>query len=81
MAKFAHIALQAEDPSKTADFYKDALGLTELFRQPADTGAEGVWLSDGDIYFAIIKKGKSPEYVTGEGGNACRLRPPHRLPC
>src|SRR5262249_34376262 len=34
-------------------------GLKELFRKPADTGAQGVWLSDGYIYFAIIKYGSA----------------------
>jgi catechol 2,3-dioxygenase-like lactoylglutathione lyase family enzyme len=57
MARIKHIALATEDPAKTADFYKQTFGLTELRREPADTGAEGVWLSDGYIYFAILKCG------------------------
>ncbi len=49
MARIKHIALSTDDPAKTAEFYKQVFGLTELRRQPSDTGAEGVWLSDGYI--------------------------------
>ena len=42
MARIKHIALSTDDPAKTAEFYKNVFGLTELRRQPADTGAEGV---------------------------------------
>ena len=42
-----HIGLWSDDPPRTAEFYKQYLGLTELFRKPADTSADGVWLSDG----------------------------------
>ena len=44
MARIKHIALSSEDPAKTAAFYQEVFGLTELRRQPADSGAEGVWL-------------------------------------
>lgn len=57
MARIKHIALSTEDPAKTAEFYKQVFGLTELRRKPAETGADGVWLSDGYIYFAILKRG------------------------
>ena len=57
MARIKHIALATEDPAKTAAFYMDNFGLKELHRRPADTGADGVWLSDGYIYFAILKLG------------------------
>jgi len=57
MARIKHIALATEDPAKTAAFYKEIFGLKELHRKPADTGADGVWLSDGYIYFAILKLG------------------------
>ena len=57
MARIKHIALATEDPAKTAAFYKENFGLKELHRKPADTGADGVWLSDGYIYFAILKVG------------------------
>ena len=57
MARIKHIALATEDPAKTAAFYMENFGLKELRRSPADTGADGVWLSDGYIYFAILKLG------------------------
>ena len=71
MARIKHIALATEDPAKTAAFYMDNFGLKELRRSPADTGADGVWLTDGYIYFAILKLGsddtstKLPPGVTG----------------
>ena len=57
MAFIRHIAVASKDPAATADFYKKHFDLKELYRQPKDTGAEGVWLSDGYIYFAILKYG------------------------
>jgi catechol 2,3-dioxygenase-like lactoylglutathione lyase family enzyme len=67
MARIKHIALSTEDPAKTAQFYKDVFGLTELRREPADTGADGVWLSDGYIYFAILRYGGEDTPNLGEG--------------
>jgi len=67
MARIKHIALSTEDPAKTAEFYKNVFGLTELRREPADTGAKGVWLSDGYIYFAILKYGGDDTPNLGEG--------------
>ena len=67
MARIKHIALSTDDPAKTAEFYKDVFGLRELRRVPADTGAEGVWLSDGYIYFAILKYGGDDTPNLGEG--------------
>ena len=57
MARIKHIALVTDDPAQTAEFYKSHFGLTELYRRPSDTGDKGVWLSDGYIYFAILKYG------------------------
>ncbi len=57
MAFIRHIAVLSEDPPKAAEFYKKHFDMKELYRQPADTGAEGVWLSDGWIYFAVLKQG------------------------
>ncbi len=59
MARIKHIALVTDDPAKTAEFYKQHFGLTELYRRPSNTGERGVWLSDGYIYFAILKYGGS----------------------
>ena len=57
MARIKHIALVTDDPAKTAEFYKQQFGLTELYRRPSGSGEKGVWLSDGYIYFAILKYG------------------------
>jgi catechol 2,3-dioxygenase-like lactoylglutathione lyase family enzyme len=57
MARIKHIALVTDDPAATAEFYKQHFGLTELYRRPSSTGERGVWLSDGYIYFAILKYG------------------------
>ena len=69
MARIKHIALSTEDPAKTAEFYKNIFGLTELRRTPSDTGAEGVWLSDGYIYFAILKHGSEDAPNLGTGAS------------
>lgn len=68
MARIRHIALHTEDPAKTAEFYKEVFGLQELNRRPDDTGADGVWLSDGYIYFAILKYGGAQAPDLGKGG-------------
>ena len=67
MARIKHIALSTDDPAKTAEFYKKVFGLQELHRRPTDTGADGVWLSDGYIYFAILKHGSEEAPNMGEG--------------
>lgn len=69
MARIKHIALCTEDPAKTAEFYKNIFGLTELRRSPSDTGADGVWLSDGYIYFAILKRGTEDAPDLGSGAS------------
>ncbi len=50
MAKIKHIALTTENPSATADFYKEAFGMEEIRRSPS--GA--VFLTDGYINLAIL---------------------------
>jgi catechol 2,3-dioxygenase-like lactoylglutathione lyase family enzyme len=67
MARIRHIALVTDDPAKTAEFYKEHFGLTELYRRPGDTGEKGVWLSDGYIYFAILKYGEPGAPKLGAG--------------
>ena len=42
MARIKHIALVTDDPVKTAEFYKQHFGLTELYRRPSATGENGV---------------------------------------
>ena len=72
MARIKHIALSTDDPAKTADFYKEVFGLKELRRKPADSGADGVWLTDGYIYFAILKFGSEETPDLGEGPSTVR---------
>jgi len=59
MASIRHVAIASKDPAGTAEFYKKHFDLKELYRRPRDTGDDGVWLSDGYIYFAILKHGGS----------------------
>ena len=67
MARIKHIALVTDDPAKTAEFYKQQFGLTELYRRPSGSGEKGVWLSDGYIYFAILKYGDDNAPKLGPG--------------
>jgi len=67
MARIKHIALVTDDPVATAEFYKEHFGLTELYRRPSTTGEYGVWLSDGYIYFAILKYGDADAPKLGVG--------------
>ena len=67
MARIKHIALVTDDPVATAEFYKRHFGLTELYRRPGNTGESGVWLSDGYIYFAILKYGDADAPKLGPG--------------
>ena len=67
MARIKHIALVTDDPVATAEFYKQHFGLTELYRRPSATGERGVWLSDGYIYFAILKYGDAEAPKLGPG--------------
>ena len=67
MARIKHIALVTDDPAATAEFYKKHFGLTELYRRPTNTGEKGVWLSDGYIYFAILKYGDPGAPKLGPG--------------
>ena len=66
MARIRHIALTTENPTKTAAFYKEAFGLTEIRRSP--NGA--VFLTDGHINLAILnfKTNKSAD-VGAHGEN------------
>ena len=78
MARIKHIALITDDPAKTAEFYKTQFGLTELYRRPTDTGEKGVWLSDGYIYFAILKHGDPGAPNLGPG-HSSDLRGIHHI--
>ena len=70
--RIKHIALQTENPAETAEWYKTVFGLDELRRSPADTGEEGVWLTDGYIYFAILKMGSEDAPNLGEGSSTVK---------
>jgi catechol 2,3-dioxygenase-like lactoylglutathione lyase family enzyme len=78
MARIKHIALVTDDPAKTAEFYKQHFGLTELYRRPDDSGSEGVWLSDGYIYFAVLKYGEAGVPKLGPGQTS-ELRGIHHI--
>jgi catechol 2,3-dioxygenase-like lactoylglutathione lyase family enzyme len=78
MARIKHIALATDDPAKTAEFYKKFFGLTELYRLPDDTGSKGVWLSDGYIYFAVLKYGEPGVPKLGPGQTS-ELRGIHHI--
>ena len=67
MAFIRHVAIASKDPAGTAEFYKKHFDLKELYRQPKDTGDDGVWLSDGYIYFAILKYGTGDAPKLGPG--------------
>jgi len=78
MARIKHIALVTDDPAKTAEFYKQHFGLTELYRRPSGTGERGVWLSDGYICFAILKYGDADAPKLGPGQTS-ELRGIHHI--
>src|SRR5437868_14968341 len=78
MARIKHIALETDDPAKTDEFYKQHFGLTELYRRPTDPGEKGVWLSDGYIYFAILKYGTEDAPKLGPGQSS-ELRGIHHI--
>ena len=68
MSRIKHIALHTPDTAKTADFYKEVFGLEEIGRNPKDSGENAIWLSDGYIFFAILKYGNEYEAPNlGEG--------------
>jgi catechol 2,3-dioxygenase-like lactoylglutathione lyase family enzyme len=60
MAKLRHIAIAAEDPFATAEFYKQAFDFVEVRRiEPSNTPGKsyGVFLSDGTLNMAILRFG------------------------
>ncbi len=50
MARIKHIAIRTHDVEKTAGFYRDAFGLTQV-----GAGQSGVYLSDGYLNIAVLK--------------------------
>ena len=60
MAKLRHIAIAAEDPFATAEFYKQAFEFKEvrrLERTDVPGKSYGVFLSDGTLNMAILRFG------------------------
>jgi catechol 2,3-dioxygenase-like lactoylglutathione lyase family enzyme len=59
MAKLRHIAIAAEDPFATAEFYKKVFALEEVGRKEFSNPetSYGVFLSDGTISLAILHFG------------------------
>lgn len=59
MAKLRHIAIAAEDPYATAEFYKRAFDFVEVRRTESkgEKSTYGVFLSDGTISLAILRFG------------------------
>jgi len=53
VSKIKHIAISTQDVEKTARFYIDVFGLTEVGKVDSP-GASGYYLSDGDINLAIL---------------------------
>ncbi len=76
MAKLRHIALAAEDPYTTAEFYKQAFDFVEVRRtEPRGEGTSyGVFLSDGTISLAILRFG-------WDQGHGLDYRGIHHLAC
>ena len=59
MAKLRHIAIAAEDPYATAEFFKKAFDFVEVRRteKRGEDSSYGVFLSDGTINMAILHFG------------------------
>jgi catechol 2,3-dioxygenase-like lactoylglutathione lyase family enzyme len=59
MPKLRHIAIAAEDPYATAEFYKQAFDFFEVRRTESkgESSSYGVFLSDGTISLAILRFG------------------------
>ena len=49
MARIKHIAIRTHDVEKTANFYKEAFGLTQV-----GLGQSGIYLTDGHLNIAIL---------------------------
>jgi catechol 2,3-dioxygenase-like lactoylglutathione lyase family enzyme len=50
MARIKHIAIRTYDVEKTAGFYREAFGLTQV-----GVGQSGVYLTDGYLNIAVLK--------------------------
>ena len=59
MAKIKHIAIRTDDVAKASAFYKEVFGLKQV-----GLGKNGVYLSDGHINLAILRR--QPEMEGGD---------------
>jgi catechol 2,3-dioxygenase-like lactoylglutathione lyase family enzyme len=59
MGRIKHIAIRTDDVEKTSTFYKEVFGL-----QQVGLGRNGVYLSDGHINLAILRR--QPEIEGGD---------------
>src|SRR5437870_13774228 len=59
MARIKHIAIRTDNVEKTASFYKEAFDLKQV-----GLGRNGVYLSDGHINLAILRR--QPEIEGGD---------------
>src|SRR5438105_13823043 len=53
MPKIKHIAISTQDVEKTAKFYIEVFGMKEIAKVDSP-GAQGYYLSDGDLNLAIL---------------------------
>ena len=65
MPRISYVAIATQDPERTAQFYREGLGLIEVGRVNSEL-AEGYYLSDGYINLAILKY-RTDEVATTEG--------------
>jgi catechol 2,3-dioxygenase-like lactoylglutathione lyase family enzyme len=54
--RIRHIAINVQDPGKTAEYYKKTFGLEERLRAPNGT----IYLSDGFVDLALISTPRLP---------------------
>jgi lactoylglutathione lyase len=58
MAKLRHIAIIVPDPEAAAKFFEQAFGMTR-----AGTARRGIYMSDGTVNVALLKKEKDEEKI------------------
>ena len=68
MAKIRHIALTTQDPSKVADFYKEAFEMEEIGRSESGPETGAVYLTDGYINLTILNLRKEKDPGAGPKG-------------
>ena len=66
MAKIKHIVIASQDPDRTAQFFIEVFGLTELMTVDGPD-VSGRYVTDGNINLGILNF-KTDEAAGGEGG-------------